>query len=93
MRRSLNDMEIAAAEFEVRNWRIREEIDLMLVANIFSDQLIQDRLAELESDPLMRNAFERLHAQNLEERNNINVNQAQPFQDDDAAAAADDRRE
>ncbi|XVF06540.1 hypothetical protein REPUB_Repub06bG0057800 [Reevesia pubescens] len=90
IRRSLSAMQIAASEIEEHNWRIREENELIFVANILSDQCVYDCLVEIENDPLMRRALERINA--LDGRNNTaNLNQAQPaFRD---GSAADDGRD
>ncbi|XVF42509.1 hypothetical protein PTKIN_Ptkin01aG0369300 [Pterospermum kingtungense] len=69
--RWIND---AATEIQERNRRIREALDLLIAADFFTDLWINDCLVELENDPLMRNALQRIEAQDLEERNNINVN-------------------
>ncbi|XVF42506.1 hypothetical protein PTKIN_Ptkin01aG0369100 [Pterospermum kingtungense] len=83
VRRSLNALKLAAVEIEERNWRIKEENDLMFVEDTLTNLWINDRLVELENDPLIRNA--------LDERNNINVNQAQPLPG--GGGAADDSRD
>ncbi|XP_022719976.1 uncharacterized protein LOC111277825 [Durio zibethinus] len=90
LRRSLRAMQRAAAEIEQQNWRIRGEKELVSVANILSDQWVYACLVEVENDPLMRNAFERINAQDLDGRNITNRDQTQPLRDGGANA---DRRE
>ncbi|XVF30882.1 hypothetical protein REPUB_Repub16aG0096400 [Reevesia pubescens] len=88
---SLQAVQTAVEEMEEQNRRIREESELMFVANILTDQWVCDCLIEVENDPLMRNAFQRINAQNLDRRSRTNINQAQPFRD--GGATAGDRRE
>ncbi|XVE90129.1 hypothetical protein DITRI_Ditri20bG0053100 [Diplodiscus trichospermus] len=85
-RRTLEAWQIAAAEIEVRNWRIMRDNDLLFLVNTLDDLWVYELLVQLEND-LMRNAFERISARNLDGRNIINDNHAQPFQDDGAAGA------
>ncbi|XVF30886.1 hypothetical protein REPUB_Repub16aG0096800 [Reevesia pubescens] len=88
---SLKAVQTAVEEIKEQNRRIREESELMFVANILTDQWVYDCLIEVEKDPLMRNAFQRINAQNLDRRNRTNINQAQPFRY--GGATAGDRRE
>ncbi|TYI57390.1 hypothetical protein E1A91_D11G277400v1 [Gossypium mustelinum] len=69
----------AAAEMEDQIRRIRGEMERQLVADIFTDLWVYDCLIQLENDPLMRDALQRIHAQNLHPRNLIYINQLQPF--------------
>lgn len=48
-------------------------------ADIFTDLWVYDCLIQLENDPLMRDALQRIYAQNLDPRNLIYINQLRPF--------------
>ncbi|XVE62626.1 hypothetical protein DITRI_Ditri06bG0133900 [Diplodiscus trichospermus] len=48
---SLRALHIAAAEFERRNWMIREENEAIFSANTLINQLVHDLLLEFENDP------------------------------------------
>ncbi|TYJ11238.1 hypothetical protein E1A91_A11G261900v1 [Gossypium mustelinum] len=77
----LEDWEGEAAEMEDQIRRIRGEMERQLVADIFTDLWVYDCLIQLENDPFMRDALQRIHAQNLDPRNLIYTNQLRPFQE------------
>ncbi|KAH1083217.1 hypothetical protein J1N35_022978 [Gossypium stocksii] len=75
----LEDWEGAAAEMEDQIRRIRGEMERQVVADIFAELWVYDSLIQLENDPLMRDALQRIHAQNLDPRNLIYINQLRTF--------------
>ncbi|GMI79083.1 hypothetical protein HRI_001577600 [Hibiscus trionum] len=76
---SLGAWEAAAAVMEERNRRIRRELRLQFVLNSLADSLVHHCLVEVENDPVMRDAFERIDAQNLNFRNLIDMIPPPPF--------------
>ncbi|KAK6232845.1 hypothetical protein QUC31_009866 [Theobroma cacao] len=78
MRQSLSALRIAAEQIDRRNER-------MIAENALIDQLVYNLLAEIENNPLIRNAFEGIDAQNLDERNQAQLPRG--------GGGVDDRRE
>ncbi|KAL4376025.1 hypothetical protein GQ457_02G031640 [Hibiscus cannabinus] len=61
--------QVAAEQMEEQHRRIREAMDLRRVANALDDLWVLDCLFEVENDPLMRTAFQRINSQNPGRRN------------------------
>ncbi|KAL4378982.1 hypothetical protein GQ457_02G031650 [Hibiscus cannabinus] len=61
--------QVAAEQMEEQHQRIREAMDLRRVANALDDLWVLDCLFEVENDPLMRTAFQRINSQNPGTRN------------------------
>ncbi|KAK8628385.1 hypothetical protein V6N13_064092 [Hibiscus sabdariffa] len=61
--------QVAADQMEEQHRRIREAMDLRRVANALDDLWVLDCLFEVENDPLMRTAFQRINSQNPGRRN------------------------
>ncbi|GMI65104.1 hypothetical protein HRI_000179700 [Hibiscus trionum] len=76
---SLLASQIAAAEKEEQNRRIREEIELLFVANVLDDVWVHDCLFEIENDPLMSIAFERINSRIPGRRNTLSMDRTRTF--------------
>ncbi|XP_039006089.1 uncharacterized protein LOC120133603 [Hibiscus syriacus] len=76
---SLGAWEAAAAVMEERNRTIREELRRQFALNSLANLLVHDRLVEVENDPLMRDAFQRIEAQDLNLRDIFCINPPRPF--------------
>ncbi|XP_039006045.1 uncharacterized protein LOC120133548 [Hibiscus syriacus] len=76
---SLIASQVAAAEIEEQIRRIREEVELRFVANVLDDLWVHDCLFEVENDPLMRNALERINSQNMGRRSTLRMNRTRTF--------------
>lgn len=73
--RSLKAFQVAASEIEELNRRTRAGIQLMSEANTLANRGIDEFLIMIENDPLMRNAFEMMNAQNLDVTSVEHINQ------------------
>ncbi|XP_039045504.1 uncharacterized protein LOC120185323 [Hibiscus syriacus] len=76
---SLGTWKAAAAVMEERNRAIRGELRRQFVLNSLTNLLVHDRLVEVENDPLMRDAFQRINSQNLNLWDIVNNNPPRPF--------------
>ncbi|KAK8689819.1 hypothetical protein V6N13_088529 [Hibiscus sabdariffa] len=71
---SLKSSQVAAAEKEEQIRRVREEMELLFITNVLDDVWVHDCLFEVENDPLMRTAFQRINYQIPGRRNTANMN-------------------
>ncbi|KAK8589710.1 hypothetical protein V6N13_088528 [Hibiscus sabdariffa] len=76
---SLIASQVAAAEKEEQIRRVREEMELLFIANVLDDVWVHDCLFEVENDPLMRTAFQRINYQIPGRRNTANMNPTRTF--------------
>ncbi|KAK8712898.1 hypothetical protein V6N13_148126 [Hibiscus sabdariffa] len=79
MIQSLISSQVAAAEKEEQIRRIREEMELLSIANVLDDVWVHDCLFEVENDPLMGTAFQRINYQIPGRRNTPNMNRTRTF--------------
>ncbi|KAK8712897.1 hypothetical protein V6N13_148125 [Hibiscus sabdariffa] len=76
---SLIASQVETAEKEEQVRRIREEMELLFIANVLNDVWVHDSLFEVENDPLMRTAFQRINYQVPGRRNTPNMNPTRTF--------------